>query len=119
MIGVNALAADTEDEARFQAAAGALSMVLLRTGRLRETPTPEEAAAYPYTQAESDLVSAMQRTEVIGTPDRVAAELRDLVDLFGVDELMITTRVHGSRARLRSFELIGNAFDLAAEVVHV
>jgi len=56
MIGVNALAADTGEEARFQATAGALSMVLLRSGRLQQTPTPEEAAMYPYSRAERDLV---------------------------------------------------------------
>ena len=117
MIGVNALAADTEEEALYQAAAGALSMVLLRTGRLQQTPTPEDAAAYPYTQAELDLVQAMQRTEVIGTADQVTEGLRDLVDRFGVDELMITTRVHGPAARLRSFELISQAFRLAVAPV--
>ncbi len=119
MIGVNALAADTEEEARYQAAAGALSMVLLRSGRLRQTPTPEEAAEYPYTQAESDLVDAMQATEVIGTKDQVAERLRGLVDLFEVDELMITTRVHGPAARLRSFELISEAFALTRAPVGV
>lgn len=114
MIGVNALAADTEAEAWYQAAAGALSMVLLRSGRLRRTPTPEEAATYPYTQAESDLVAAMQSTEVIGTSDQVAAGLRELAEDFGVNELMITSRVHGAAARLRSFQLISEAFDLAS-----
>ena len=114
MIGVNALAADTVEEARYQAAAGALSMVLLRSGRLQRTPTPEDAATYPYSQAERDLVHAMQSTEVIGTGDEVAQGLRDLVELFGVDELMITTRVHGPEARLRSFELISESFALTA-----
>ncbi len=113
MIGVTAAAADTESEARYQAAAGALSMLLLRSGRLRRTPTPQEAAEYPYTQAETDLVAAMQSTEVIGTADQVAEALRELVDQFGVDELMITTRVHGPAARLRSFQLISEAFALA------
>ncbi len=119
MIGVNALAADTAEEARYQAAAGALSMVLLRSGRLQRTPTPEDAASYPYTQAESDLVAAMQSTEVIGTRAEVAEGLVQLVDLFGVDELMITTRVHGAHARLRSFELISEAFAMAPSPVAV
>ncbi len=119
MIGVNALAADTEGEARYQAAAGALSMVLLRSGRLQQTPSPEEAAVYPYTQSERDMVDAMQSTEVIGTGDQVADGLRELVDEFEVDELMITTRVHGPAARLRSFELISAAFALSKSPVAV
>jgi luciferase family oxidoreductase group 1 len=106
MIGVTALAADTGAEARYQARAGALSMVLLRSGRLQQTPTPEQAAEYPYSQSELDLIAAISGTEVVGTPDAVADGIRRLVKDFGVDEVMITTRVHGAATRLRSFELI-------------
>jgi alkanesulfonate monooxygenase SsuD/methylene tetrahydromethanopterin reductase-like flavin-dependent oxidoreductase (luciferase family) len=113
MIGVTATAAATEQEARFQAGAGALSMLLLRSGRLREVPTPEEAAGYPYSQAEADLITTMQTTELIGTGEEVADGLRGLVDRFDVDELMITTRVHGAAARHSSFELLAKAFQLA------
>ena len=114
MIGVTALAADSEEEARFQAGAGALSMVLLRTGRLQEIPTPEQAAEYPYSDAELDLVRAMRTTEVVGDAEQVAAGLGELVDRFGVAEMLITTRVHGAATRLRSFELIAGAFARAA-----
>ena len=47
MIGVSALAADTEAEAQFQAGAGALSMILLRSGRLQEIPTPGASRCLP------------------------------------------------------------------------
>jgi len=113
MIGVTALAADTEQEAQFQAGAGALSMVLLRTGRLQEIPTPEQAAEYRYSNAELDLVRAMRTTEVVGDAEQVAAGLRELVDRFGISEMLITTRVHGAATRLRSFELIAGAFALS------
>ncbi len=113
MIGATVLAADTDSQARYEAAAGALSMLLLRTGRLRRIPTPTQAAEYRYSTAERDLVDAMQSTELIGTADEVAGGIRDLVQQFGVDELMITTRAHGPKARVRSFELIAEAFDLA------
>ncbi len=109
MIGVTALAADTEAEARFQARAGALSMVLLRTGRLQEIPTPEQAAAYPYSQAELDLVAAMATTEVVGDAEQVAAGLGELADRFGVQEMLISTRAHGLAAKQRSMELIARA----------
>lgn len=114
MIGVTALAADDEPTARFEAGAGALSMLLLRTGRLQETPTPEQAANYPYSPAERDLIAAMQSTEVIGSAEQVRSGLDDLVARFGVDELMITTRAHGAKTRLRSFELIAEAYGLAS-----
>jgi luciferase family oxidoreductase group 1 len=114
MIGVTALAADTEAEAQFQAGAGTLSMLLLRSGRLQEIPTPEQAAAYHYSAAERDLLRAMRTTEVVGSSDQVAAGLDQLVDRFGVKEMLISTRAHGAQARLKSMELIAGAYALKA-----
>lgn len=109
MIGVSALAADTEEQARFEARSGALSMLLLRTGRLQEIPTPEQAAAYPYTNAELDLVRAMGRAEIVGSADQVAVGLDELARRYGVREMIISTRAHGLPAKLRSMELIARA----------
>ena len=117
MIGVSALAAETEAEAQFQAGAGALSMLLLRSGRLQEIPTPEQAEAYRYNAAESDLLRAMRTTEVVGSPDQVAAGLDRLVDRFEVKEMLISTRAHGTQARLRSMELIAGAYALPARAI--
>ncbi len=109
MIGVTALAAETEQAAAFEARAGALSMVLLRSGRLQEIPTPEQAAAYPYSPAEFELIRAMGTTEVIGTAEQVADGLNALADRYGVAEMLISTRAHGAAAKLRSMELIAGA----------
>ena len=54
----------------------------------------------------------MQSAEVIGSAAQVRAGLDELVTRFGVDELMITTRAHGAKARLHSFELIADAYGL-------
>lgn len=109
MIGVTALAAETEQAAAFEARAGALSMVLLRSGRPQEIPTPEQAAAYPYNSAELALIHAMGTTEVVGTAEQVADGLDVLADRFGVAEMLISTRAHGAAAKLRSLELIAGA----------
>ena len=112
MIGVTALAADTQEAAEFEARAGALSMVLLRSGRLQEIPTPEQAAAYPYSAAEKELVRAMGKTEVVGDAEQVAQGLDALAERFGVHEMLISTRAHGVAAKLRSMELIAGAYAL-------
>ncbi len=116
MIGVTALAAETEEEAEFEAGAGALSMVLLRSGRLQEIPTPEQAAAYPYSPSERELVRGMNATAVIGNPEQVADGLDALVDRFGVKEMLISTRAHGLSAKVRSMELIAGAYALPGRV---
>ncbi|MEZ0073067.1 LLM class flavin-dependent oxidoreductase [Planotetraspora sp. GP83] len=114
MIGVAAIAADTEEEALRQAMPGALSWLRMRFGRPGPVPTPEEAQAYPYTPAEAEFVRDRLSTVVYGDADGVRAGLEALRERTGADELMITTMVHGGAARLRSYELIAKAYGMPA-----
>ncbi|MFB6819578.1 LLM class flavin-dependent oxidoreductase [Streptomyces sp. NPDC056347] len=112
LIGVAALAADDEREARRQVLSGALSMVRLRTGRPGLVPTPEEAEAYDYSPMEREFVDSWLTNIVHGTADQVRTGLNDLAARTGADELMITANAHGGEARLRSYELIADAYGL-------
>lgn len=53
LIGVQTIAADTDEEALELARPIALSMIRLRRGDPGPMPTPKEAAEYPYTEQES------------------------------------------------------------------
>ncbi|MFF8383226.1 LLM class flavin-dependent oxidoreductase [Streptomyces kanasensis] len=114
LIGVSALAADDEREARRQVLTGALSMLRLRTGRPGLVPTPEEAEAYPFGAVEREFVDGWLANVVHGTPDAVRAGLDGLRERTGADELMITASVHGGEARLRSYEMIADAYGMPA-----
>ena len=50
---------------------------------------------------------------VLGDPATVHRELLELAARTGADELMITTMVHGAEDRLRSYELVGDVFELS------
>ncbi|MFJ8308398.1 MULTISPECIES: LLM class flavin-dependent oxidoreductase [unclassified Streptomyces] len=112
LIGVSALAADDEKEARRQTLTNALSMVRLRTGRPGLVPTPEEAEAYQFSALEREFVDSWLGNVISGTSDAVRAGLDDLQKRTGADELMITANAHGPEARLRSYELIADAYAL-------
>ena len=112
LIGVSALAADEEREARRQVLAAALSMVRLRTGRPGLVPSPEEAEAYEFSPMERDFVDSWNANVIHGTPDEVRSGLDDLAKRTGADELMITANAHGGDVRLRSYELIADAYGL-------
>ncbi|MER7701185.1 MULTISPECIES: LLM class flavin-dependent oxidoreductase [unclassified Streptomyces] len=114
LIGVSALAADDEREARRQVLTGALSMVRLRTGRPGLIPSPEEAAAYDFSPMEREFVDGWLANVVHGTAETVRSGLDDLAERTGADELMITANAHGGEARLRSYELIADAYGLPA-----
>ncbi|MFG3304097.1 LLM class flavin-dependent oxidoreductase [Streptomyces wuyuanensis] len=114
LIGVAALASDDAREARRQVMTGALSMLRLRTGRPGLIPTPEEAEAYDFGPMEREFVDGWLADIVHGTPDEVRAGLDELRKRTGADELMITANAHGGEARLRSYELIADAYGLPA-----
>ncbi|WP_432040491.1 LLM class flavin-dependent oxidoreductase [Streptomyces cucumeris] len=111
-IGVSALAAEDRAQAHRQVLTGALSMIRLRTGRPGLVPTPEEAEAYPFSAPEREFVESWLANVEYGTPDEVREGLDGLVKRTGADELMITSTAHGREARLRSYELIADAYGL-------
>ncbi len=112
LIGVSALATEDEREARRQVRAAALGMLRLRTGRPGLVPTPEEAEAHGFSPLESEFIDSWNANVIHGTPDEVRTGLDDLHKRTGADELMITANAHSGEVRLRSYELIADAYAL-------
>jgi luciferase family oxidoreductase group 1 len=115
-IGVAALAAEDPEQARRQVLAGALGMLRLRTGRPGLIPTPQEAAAHPFSPAERDFVDSWMGNIVHGDPETVRAGLDALVERTGADELVITANAHTPSVRLRSYELIADAYGFPKDI---
>lgn len=92
--------------------AAALNMVRLRTGRPGLVPTPEEAEAYTFSPMEREFITSWNANVIHGTADEVRAGLDDLHKRTGADELMITGNAHSGDVRLRSYELIADAYGL-------
>jgi luciferase family oxidoreductase group 1 len=87
---VNAVVAETREEAERLALPQLQAMVALRTGGpLRPQRLVEEAEADPVPDAHLPLVAAMRERWVIGDPATAAARLRALAEEFGVDEVMV------------------------------
>jgi luciferase family oxidoreductase group 1 len=112
LIGVAALAADEEKDARRQVLSGALAMLRLRTGRPGLIPSPEEAEAYEFGLAEREFVDSWMANVVHGTSGAVREGLDALARRTGADELMLTANGHTPQARLRSYELIADAYGM-------
>ena len=109
MVGVQAVCADSDDEAARLAAPSALSFLKLRQGRPGQLPTPEEAATYPYSEMEREAIRQRQADQVMGSPETVRRGLLELAERTGADELMLTTVVYDHADRLRSYELVADA----------
>ena len=111
MPAVSVLCAPEEEEARWLAGPSALATVQLRTGRLGPLATPEEAAAYRFSEAEAALVRETTATHLIGDPATVAEGLEALRERTGADELMLSTRAHAYDARVQSLRLVAGVTD--------
>lgn len=112
MVAVGVLCAPTDEEAEHLAGAWRLSMLRIRTGQRTTLPTPEEAAAYPWTPEERAAVASWTAGQVVGDPPRVRAALLALAERTGASELMVTTSAHDPDHRRRSFELVADAMGL-------
>ncbi|WP_232303818.1 LLM class flavin-dependent oxidoreductase [Pseudofrankia sp. DC12] len=106
MVAAAVLVADTDEQAEWLAGPIRLTMMRLRTGRPGTYPTPEEAAAYPWTDQEREVARQATASHVVGSPERVRRGLRQLLDATGADELMVTTNVHAHTDRVHSYELL-------------
>ncbi len=87
---VNAVVAETAEEARRLALPQLLAMVALRTGgELRPQLSVEEAEKVELPPAHRDLVGAMAERWVIGAPDRARERVAELAATYAVDEVMV------------------------------
>ena len=69
-------------------------------------PTPAQAGAYPWTDAERAMVADRVDTQFVGTAAQVADQLERLRDATGADELLVTTITHRHADRVRSYQLL-------------
>ncbi|CAM5560130.1 LLM class flavin-dependent oxidoreductase [Streptomyces aurantiogriseus] len=69
-------------------------------------PTPEEARAHAWSDADRALVQDRVDTQFAGSPGTVADLLEQLQEATSADELLITTITHDHADRVRSYELL-------------
>ena len=113
ILTVSVVCAETTAEAERLAASMQLAWLRLRTGRPARLPSPEEALAYPYTPGEREIVDAQRRLQITGDPAAVVARIEAMVRETEADEVMVMTTTYSHAARLRSYELLAAAFELA------
>jgi luciferase family oxidoreductase group 1 len=114
IVALGAICADTNEEAQRLAASSRVLIRHIRRGDPRLVPTPEDAlkelAAMP--DAEPPAVTTEFPRYHVGAPEELRDKLIDMASQLHVEELMIVTIVHDHRARMRSYELLAEAFGL-------
>jgi luciferase family oxidoreductase group 1 len=108
------ICAETDDEANRLLMSARLFRHRIRQGDLRPIPTPEEAikelGSNPHPPANE--IAEWPRY-FVGTQDKVRGQLISIAEDLRVDEIMMVTVVHDHAARMRSYRLLAEAFELS------
>jgi luciferase family oxidoreductase group 1 len=110
-VAVWVICAEDDEQASLLAASGRMTFTLLRRGQLIAVPPPERAQRF----LESDERSGQPRSErraVLGSPATVKAQLEEVVSNYGAEEAIIVSITYAHEARVRSYELLAEAFGL-------
>jgi luciferase family oxidoreductase group 1 len=110
ILAVSVICAETTDEAERLASSMQLGWVRLRSGRPSKIPSPEEALSYPYSEVELAAAQGYRQMQIIGTKAQVRERIEALARRTQADEVMVTTVTHSHEARVRSYQLLAEAF---------
>jgi luciferase family oxidoreductase group 1 len=102
IVGVGALAAETDDEAERIGLPGRILRLGIRTNRRHPLVSPGVAADHP----DAETARRMPTDQLAGSAERVAEGLRALVTRTKADELMLTAATYDVADRVRSLELL-------------
>ena len=106
LVSVSVIAAEDDERAEWLAGSTRLKVLSRVRGNRILLPSPEDAAAYPYTDSDRAEIAARSGAVIVGGPETVAKHLRAVLDDTGTDELMVTTPLYYHADRRRSYELI-------------
>jgi luciferase family oxidoreductase group 1 len=112
ILGVAAVAADTDAEADRLATTIDLNFARRQKGEYSPLASPEEAAAYPYSPADRERIRHNRARVFSGSAATVRARLDPLIEATKADELMVTTLIYDHGARRHSYEVLAQAFGL-------
>ncbi len=109
MVGVQAVAAETDDEAEFLATSLYQSFLgVLRRTSFKMKP-PVKSMDGLWSPAEEDYVRGRFKLGVRGGPEKVKAGLLNLQKMTEANELIITSGLYDPKKRIRSYEIIADA----------
>ena len=126
-IAIGVICAPTQEEADFLHASVRLMQRRIRMDDRRPVATPEDAlrelnttaaAANPlagFTGATLEKSEGEFPRYVTGTPETVRTQLERIARELELDELIVNTITHSHEARLRSYALLAEAFDLRTQ----
>lgn len=105
MIAVNVIAADTDEEARFQFTSLQQAFTLLRRGKPGKVPPPIAEIDAFWNPAEKAMANDILLFSVVGSAETTERGLRKIIEMTQADELILAAHLYDHKARMKSFEI--------------
>ena len=109
MVGVNVIAAETDEEAQYLFTSLQQNFVRMRRNTRGQLPAPIHNIEEFWLPHEKVSVTQSLSYSVVGSLETIQAGLRDILAKTQADELIIAGQIHHHQKRLRSFELAAKA----------
>jgi alkanesulfonate monooxygenase SsuD/methylene tetrahydromethanopterin reductase-like flavin-dependent oxidoreductase (luciferase family) len=106
ILGVNIVAADTDDEARLLASSGKQAFTSLRAGTPIQLPPPSLEWSREVTSFDPARIETAPSISFVGSPQTIGPGLEAFVERTQPDELIVVSHIYDHAARLRSYELM-------------
>ena len=111
-LALSVTCADTTEEAeRLSWSRWAWRIMSSKPG-FRGIPSIEDAMSFEFTAPEREYLDFARANSIYGDPARVRAKVEQMVADYQADEVVVVTITHDFGARVRSYELLAEAFGL-------
>ncbi|WP_199174995.1 LLM class flavin-dependent oxidoreductase [Sporosarcina sp. P29] len=108
MMGVNLIAADTDEKAQYLATSMQQQFLNIRQGKMTQFSPPIEDINAVWSPFEQEAVAQQSQAPsvIIGSPETVKRKLEEFVEMTKADELIISSGIFDHEERLRSYEIL-------------
>jgi len=107
MLGLNVVAADSDEEAKFLFTSLQQAFVNLRTGNPGQLPPPvNDISPYFADPRIAGMLKSVISLAQVGSPQTVKAGIEAFIAEHKPDELMVTGQIFDHAKRLRSYEIL-------------
>jgi luciferase family oxidoreductase group 1 len=110
VVASTVICAETDEEALRLSASSRMVFTLLREGQLVAVPPVDEAIRFFEGRGRDPNAMPPGRRAIIGSPSTCRAGIEAVAAEYEADEVMIVTITYDHAVRLRSYELIADAF---------
>lgn len=113
MLGINVIAAETDEKAQWLATSQQLQFLGITTGMPSQLKPPvDNINDFWSPQQQASIQQTLDpRTTIVGSPETVKRKLESFIQETRANELIINTQVYSHEERMRSYSIIADMMD--------